>query len=109
MKTIPNNNIPELVKEYASKFQTVLQHVCSSFSVVSIFSCDQDQDKRDRSTIVALPAGHDPDKELIEGGKWDESIYLEVLKKCNPDTIPALLKVRDPTPWLVGQAPVGTL
>ena len=104
VKMFPQKNIPELVREYASKFQTVLQHVCPSFSVVSIFTCDQDQEKRDPSTIVALPAGLDPDEELIEGVQWDESIYLEVLKKCNPEAIPALLKVRGPTSWLIRRA-----
>lgn len=104
VKMLPNKNIPELVGEYASKFQTALQCVCPFFSVVSIFFCDRDQDKRDPSTVVALPAGLDCDEELIEGVKWDESIYLEVLKKCNPEAIPALLKVRGPTPRLIRQA-----
>ena len=33
--------------------------------------------------------------------KWDESIYVETLKKCNPEAIPALLKVREPSPKII--------
>ena len=94
-------SLNDLVKDYAAKFQSLLQSKCPLFSVISIFSCDQDQVKRDSSTIIALPAGHNPNEELVEGVKWDESIYMEVLKKCNPDAIPALLKVREPSPKIL--------
>ena len=97
-------DIPELVKEYADKFQSVLQSICPSFSVISIFSCCQNQVKRPSSMIVALPAGLVPDKELVEGGYWDESIYMEALKKCDHDVIPAFLKVREPSPWMIRKA-----
>lgn len=59
--------------------------------------------KRSPKTIIALPAGRNPGKNLVEGVKWDESIYMEVLKKCNPEAIPALLNVREPTPKLIRQ------
>lgn len=52
-----------------------------------------------------MPAGDNPDEELIEGMTWDESIiYLKALKKCSYDAIPALLKVRNPTPWILRKA-----
>ena len=86
-----------VVQDYATKFESILRSQCPSFSVCSIFSCDQKEIKRDLSTVIALPAGIDPKQELVEGMKWDDSIYMEVLKKCNPDAIPALLKVREPT------------
>jgi energy-coupling factor transporter ATP-binding protein EcfA2 len=92
-----------LVSNYATTFQSTLQNVCPSFSVVSIFSCNQDEVKRDPKIIIALPAGRDPSKNLVEGMKWDESIYMEVLKKCDPEVIPALLKVREPTPMILRQ------
>jgi energy-coupling factor transporter ATP-binding protein EcfA2 len=92
-----------LVDDYATTFQSKLRNICPSFSVVSIFSCDQDEVKRDPKTIIALPAGRNPSKNLVEGMKWDESIYMEVLKKCNPDVVPALLNVREPTPKIIRQ------
>jgi hypothetical protein len=88
----------DLVRAYAAKFESILQSECPSLSVCSIFSCDHEEVKRDSSTMIALPAGRNPKQQLVEGMKWDESIYTEVLKKCNPDAIPALLKVREPTP-----------
>ena len=91
----------DLMQDYTTKFQSILQSKCESFSVVSIFSCDQDQERRDPSTIIALPAGRNPNVELVEGMKWDESIYTEALKKCNRDAIPALLKVREPSPKII--------
>ena len=99
-----HSDIPELARAYADKFQLVLQRECPSFSVVSVFSCDQDQPQRPSTTIVALPAGRDPNEELVKGMKWDESIYLEALKKCNREAIPALLKVRSPTPRILRMA-----
>ena len=90
-----------LVQDYGTKFESILQRKCPSFSVISILSYHQDTEKRDPSTITALPAGRNPNEELVEGMKWDESIYLEVLKKCNPDAIPALLKVREPSPKII--------
>jgi energy-coupling factor transporter ATP-binding protein EcfA2 len=92
-----------LVSDYASTFQSKLKKTCPSLSVVSIFSCDQNEVKRSPKIIIALPAGRDPSKNLVEGMKWDESIYMEVLKKCNPDAIPAFLNVRKPTPKFVRQ------
>jgi hypothetical protein len=87
----------DLMSDYATKFAMVLRSECPSFSICSIFSCDQEQVKRDPSMVIALPAGRNIKQQLVEGMKWDESIYTEVLKKCNPDAIPALLKVREPT------------
>ena len=83
-----------LVSDYATTFQSKLQNICPSFSVVSIFSCNQDEVRRDPKIIIALPAGRNPSKNLVEGMKWDESIYMEVLKKCSPKAIPALLNVK---------------
>lgn len=99
----PERDIRQLVESYAQEFQLVLQRVCqyASFFVVSIFSCDQDETKRDPFMIVALPAGNNPDEELVEGMKWDESIYIEALKKCKRGAIPALLKVREPSPKII--------
>ena len=91
----------DLVQDYATKFQFILQNEDESFSVISIFSCHRDQERRDPSTIIALPAGHNPNEELVKGMKWDESIYIESLKKCNRDAIPALLKVREPSPKII--------
>ena len=97
------SDMHDLVKSYADKFQSVLRSVCPdpSFSIVSIFSCDQDQVQRDPHTIIVLPAGFNPDEELTKGMKWDENIYMEGLKKCNPEAIPALLKVGEPSPKVV--------
>jgi GTP-binding protein EngB required for normal cell division len=96
--------LSDIVDDYANTFQSKLRNIVSaSFSVVSIFSCDQNEVKRDPTTIIALPAGHNPSENLVEGMKWDESIYMEVLKKCDPKTIPALLKVREPTPMILRQ------
>jgi hypothetical protein len=91
----------DLLQDYASKFESILQSKCPSFSVISILSYHQDEERRDPSTVIALPAGRNPSEELVERVKWDESIYVEVLKKCNPEAIPALLKVREPSPKII--------
>ncbi len=100
-----------IIEKYSEKFQELLRSVCShgapsffgseQYSIVPIFSCDQSRITRSPYDIIALPAGEDPDEEIIDGMRWDESIYMEVLKKCNPEAIPALLKVKGPTPKLV--------
>ena len=87
---LPNKTIENLVDEYASKFQLALQNVAPSFSVVSAFKFDQcpPRTRRDAFMIVAIPAGENRDEELVKGVKWDESIYTEVLNKCNRDFVP---------------------
>lgn len=102
-----------VIEQYSEKFQEILRSVCShyqpschlfsseEFSIVPIYSCNHRKIKRSPYEIIALPAGEDPDEELVDGTRWDESIYMEVLKKCNPDAIPALLKVKGPTPKLI--------
>ena len=100
-----------VIEKYSEKFQEILRSVCShsgpsffsseQYSIVPIFSCDQGKITRSPYDIIALPAGEDPDEEIIDGMRWDESIYMEVLKKCNPEAIPALLKVKGPTPKLI--------
>ena len=91
----------DLLQDYAKKFESILRKKCPSFSVISILSCHPEEEKRDPSTIIALPAGCNPSEELVEGMKWDESIYIETLKKCNPEAIPALLRVREPSPKII--------
>ena len=102
-----------VIGRYSEKFQEVLRGVCShyqssydlfrseEYSIVPIYSCNQSEIKRSPNEIIALPAGEDSDEELIDGTRWDDSIYMEVLKKCNPEAIPALLKVKGPTPKLI--------
>ena len=100
-----------VIEKYSEKFQEILRSVCThighsffsteQYSIVPIFSCDQGKITRSPYDIIALPAGEDPDEEIIDGVRWDESIYMEVLKKCNPEAIPALLKVKGPTPKLI--------
>ena len=72
------------------------------FSVVPAFQFDQcpPRTQRDAFTIVALPAGENRDEELVKGMKWDDSIYTEVLNKCNRDVAPSILQVNEYIPQL---------
>ena len=95
----PEQSIKDLVEEYAKKFQSVLHFTFKSdISVVSVFSCDRTQTQREADTIIAVPAGYSPDKRLIKKLRqgWDEMIFGEVLKKCNPDVVPVLFKTKHP-------------
>ena len=119
----PNQSIEHLVNQYAHKFQTILRSVCGpSFSVVSVFSCDQHstQTETDPFTVVALPVGKHPKEQYFSGMGWAESILLEVLKKSRTSThkyssVPTVLKVKLPTPRifrlpaLLAEFLVGTL
>ena len=93
----PDQSIEDLVDEYGKKFQSMLRR---SISVVSLYSCDHQQNltRRDPSIIVALPAGRNPDERFVHALPvgWDETIFLEVLNKCEPDSIPQLLLARTP-------------
>ena len=88
----PQQSIETLVNEYAKKFESLIKRVCPSISVVSIFS---EQTQWCPSTIVALPAGNTPDEQYIDGEittGWDESIYLEVLRKNDTQDSPIVFK-----------------
>lgn len=115
----PGHNVEGLVNDYAQKFQSVLRRVCPSFSVVSIFSCDCHQTQRDPSTIVALPAGSDPDEKFVAHLPvgWEVSVFLEVLKKRSVSSTPTVLKANYPllhmpifvrVPLLFGGLVIGT-
>ena len=90
----PDQNIEVLVDEYAQKFQSVIRRISLSFSVVSIYSCDHGQTQSDPLTIVALPAGKSPDESFVDDllVGWDETIFLEVLKKSDNHSMPVILK-----------------
>lgn len=114
----PNQSIELLVNQYAEKFQTILRSVCPSFSVVSVFSCNQRNTQRDPSTIVALPVGKHPKEQYFNGIGWADGILSEVLKKRTADTcsVPAVLKTNFPTqpriirlPLLLAEFLVGTV
>ena len=96
----PKQNIKDIVEEYTKKFQSALCFVFKSeISVVSIFSCDRSQTQRDTDTIIAVPAGYSPDERFIKNLRqgWDEMIFGEVLKKCNPDSVPVLFETKPPS------------
>ena len=96
----PEQNIKDIVEEYAKKFRSALHFVFKSeISVVSIFSCDLSQTQRDADTIIAAPAGYSPDERFIKNLRqgWDEMIFGEVLKKCNPDSVPVLFETKPPS------------
>ena len=90
----PDQNIEVLVDEYAQKFQSVIRRISPSFSVVSIYSCDHGQTQSDPLTIVALPAGKSPDESFVDNllVGWDETIFLELLKKSDNHSMPVILK-----------------
>ncbi len=92
-----DQRIEKLVQHYAEEFQSVLREIhssCNQFSVVSIFSVTDQSQQRDPHTIIALPAGYNTNEQLIKRMKWDDIIYMEVLKKCSYDSIPDIFKVR---------------
>ena len=63
----PEQNVKDIVEEYAKKFRSALLFVFKSeISVVSIFSCDWSKTQRDADTIIAVPAGYSPDERFIK-------------------------------------------
>ena len=90
-KSISSRPVSELVGTYAEAFQEMMHSTSlTSFRVEPSLNPDHTCD-RDATTIAALPAGKCCDEIIIEGARWDDNIYLEVLKKCEYDAIPALL------------------
>ena len=53
----------------------------------------------DTDTIIAVPAGYSPDEQFVKNLRqgWDKMIFGEVLKKCSPDTVPALFDTKPPS------------
>ena len=81
-----------IVEAYHEQFQLVLQKVCLPFSVVSVFSCDEDQDRRNPSTIITIPAGNNADEQLSGdlSVAWDVTLFGEAVKKCKIDKVPVI-------------------
>lgn len=97
------------MEDYAEGFQKMLHCAdakLKAFSVVTFFSTEHEESAKPRSPneIVALPAGRNPAELLVHGTRCDGSIFVEMLKKCDRDAIPALLQLRRLTPPLVRHA-----
>ena len=89
--SISSQPMSELVRIYAEAFQEMMHSAkLTSFTVEPSLTPDKAHD-RDATTIAALPAGKCRDEVIIEGARWDDNIYLEALKKCEYEAIPALL------------------
>ena len=90
MSLSPQQSMKELIDSYAQAFQEVLHSTnLTNFNVKG--SLTPDKSNRDPTNIAALPAGKCRDEVIIKGARWDDHIYLEVLKKCSFNAIPALL------------------
>ena len=96
--------IPQKVQEYAREFEVVLRAAgVKSFVVDPVLAIESElldsNPKRLQNQIAALPAGYSPEDvpnepTLTKGMRWDDAIFVEVLRKCDRDAIPAILKLK---------------
>lgn len=86
-----NGQLSRIMKDYCDKFQEKLTEVGVTFPVLPIFWSNIDKIK---TTIPALPAGLHREVRLLEGRNWNDDIYLEILRKCVPESKNGLLKLR---------------
>lgn len=93
-KSLSSQPMSELITTYAEAFQEIMHSArLTSFRVEPSLTPDKARD-RDATTIAALPAGKCRDEVIIEGARWDNNIYLEALKKCEYEAIPAMLRLK---------------
>ena len=89
----PQQPMKDQMQKYAQAFQDVMHSAkLTSFRVGP--SLKPDTTRREATMIPALPAGKCRDEVIIEGARWDDNIYMEVLNKCEFEAIPALLHLK---------------
>ena len=94
-----NPTVEYVMKDYAEEFQRLLAKSTgiNTFKVVPLAPnrASTVETKQPPTQITAVPAGEDPGEEILPNMKWDEYVHLEALKKFDPDSVPALLKVTE--------------
>ena len=81
------------MNSYAKAFERILlANSTAQMKVIPVLK-DEDSESRPAEEIAAVVAGEMPDEEILPGVKWNACIYKEVLKKCECDAIPSILKI----------------
>ena len=87
----------EIVNDYARRFEEILGDIVKPKKSQQLRVCPLDpkdtDNPRDRFQIAAIPTSKDREEKLLYEYSWDNYVYLEVLRKCNRDAIPAFLKI----------------
>ena len=84
--------LKKIATEYAEQFNVALKKTkVNSISSKSIMDIEPGSSF---DGIVAVPAGELPTDQLVHSENWIASLYLEILKKCDPAAVPQLLQLR---------------
>ena len=87
----------EYLSEHTDQFRDALLKA-GVFNIRYVKSITHGQPSRDDHVMSAVPAGRDEDKSLAwmcGGRKWLLLLLTEIVRSCNVDAIPAVLKLRD--------------
>ena len=94
--------LERIVNDYVQGFQKILDSTVKSKKPQQLRVCPLDlediRSPRDRFQIAAIPTSKNQQQKILYGYSWDNYIYLEVLRKCNREAIPAFLKISRTTP-----------
>ena len=87
----------EIVNNYTRRFEKILGDIVKPKKSQQLRVCPLDpndiRNPRDRFQIAAIPTSKDREEKILYEHSWDNYVYLEVLRKCNRDAIPAFLKI----------------
>lgn len=97
------------IREYATLFKKQLVEVLGieNVNILTVFARSSEQPTKDQITVVAIPAGDSPDDPILPGleyqfitqagdkkthfANWKETIYSEVIRKCEDERIKKML------------------
>ena len=94
-------DLEQTINNYAKEFERILSTIVKpKFRQLSVCPLDPNDLKslRDPLQIAAITTSKYHHEKILYEYSWDNYIYLEVLRKCNREAIPAFLKISKYTP-----------
>ena len=80
------------MNKYAEAFGKILANLTVQVNVIPVLK-DEGAELRPPKEIAAVVSSETPGEEVLPGMKWDMCLYEEVLKKCDCEAIPSILKI----------------
>ena len=90
--TVKTPTVEAAMNRYAVAFGKILDNSTDQVKVIPVLK-GEGAELRPAKEIAAVVSSETPGEEVLPGMKWDMCLYEEVLKKCEYEAIPSILKI----------------
>jgi GTP-binding protein EngB required for normal cell division len=93
--TVKTPTVQMAMEKYAEAFEEILATSTAQVKVIPVLE-DESAELRDKKKIAAVVSSKKPSEEVLPRMKWNTCLYKEVLKKCEREAVPSILKILQP-------------